>query len=433
VKDTTAWAIGRVCSLHGSIIATGLGHVMQVLLESSSDSTKVSSYVCYALHNLFDTFRADSENQTGSLSPYFAPTLQALINVTGRSDGDQHNLRISAYESIAVLIGAAPKDCIEYVKATIPHFVAIFESTIKNKASSEHRNDLQSSLCGVLQAIIRRFNKQDIEAYKDKFMECFLGVPASHEKFTTASEDALMSISALSTSLEGDFERYLSHTMSFVLLGLKNFEDYTTCAVSVGLVGDVCRAVGKKISPYCDEIVSVLLTDLQNSQLHRDVKPPILSCFGDIALAIGGDFTKYLSHVIVMLQQASLTKVDESNYDLVDYLNQLRDGIFEAYIGIIIGLKEHNSDAVLQHVSGILEFIHFVWQDPNKSESVIKSILGVLGDIAATYGTKVTAQFTQNTWIKAIILESLKNEESDIQETAQWCKEVLGKIIRFER
>jgi importin subunit beta-1 len=101
--------------------------------------------------------------------------------------------------------------------------------------------------------------------------------------------------------------------------------------------------------------------------MNRDVKPLILSTFGDIALAIGGHFEKYLMVVMSMLAQACMTEVDpvrprvlsprlvlhtdlrQNNYDLVDFLNALRESIFEAYTGIFQGMRSDGKSTCLSH------------------------------------------------------------------------------------
>ena len=58
----------------------------------------------------------------------------------------------------------------------------------------------------------------------------------------------------------------------------------------MGVVGDVCRGFEEKVLVYCDGIITQLHVELSSNQLHRSVKPPIFSSFGDIALAIGEKF-----------------------------------------------------------------------------------------------------------------------------------------------
>ena len=60
--------------------------------------------------------------------------------------------------------------------------------------------------------------------------------------------------------------------------------------------------------------MTVLLENLGNNDVHRLVKPPILSVFGDIALAVGPIFQKYLDVVLTTLMQASQAQVDRVRY-----------------------------------------------------------------------------------------------------------------------
>ena len=73
----------------------------------------------------------------------------------------------------------------------------------------------------------------------------------------------------------------------------------------------------------------------QDSALNRSVKPHVLSCFGDIALALEGMFEPYLQVTLMMLLQASQTRAPDDDEDLIDFVNTLREGILEAYTGII--------------------------------------------------------------------------------------------------
>ena len=75
-------------------------------------------------------------------------------------------------------------------------------------------------------------------------------------------------------------------------------QEQQVCLATVGVLGDICRAVEAQVAPYCDNIMTQLLANLKSSAVARGLKPPILSCFGDIALALGSRYEPYLTHVL---------------------------------------------------------------------------------------------------------------------------------------
>jgi len=207
------------------------------------------------------------------------------------------------------------------------------------------------------------------------------------------------------------------------------------------------------------------------------VKPVILSAFGDIALALEGQFAeKYFIYVMDMLKQASAsamsTKLDSmanQDYDLIDYMNQLREGIFEAYAGIIQGLNADGkgnplflsaathkltslfvvADLLLPFSHGILSLIHHITDDNARTEDVCRAAVGVLGygvlyvweltrlilvlclpcsDLANTLGPKL-----QNVDMRTHftpLIEHCRSQRADptTRSTAEWAKEVCIRV-----
>ena len=75
-------------------------------------------------------------------------------------------------------------------------------------------------------------------------------------------------------------------------------------------MGDVCRALGDDVAQYCDGFMNALYENLRNPTVSRSVKIAVLSCFGDIAMAIGGAFEPYLDATMSVLQQAGALAAD---------------------------------------------------------------------------------------------------------------------------
>lgn len=393
VKDTTAWTLGRIFEILHSpaganpiINNSNLPRIMAVLLESSKDVPNVAEKVCGAIYFLAQGYE-DVESMSSVLTPYLPKVIAALLNAADHADTTHFRLRASAYEALneIVRVSNVPETSGiigQLLQEIMRRLNLTFDLHILSSGDKEKQSDLQALLCGVLQVIIQKLSSTDAKSIivqiADQLMVLFLRVFACHS--STVHEEAMLAIGALAYATGSDFEKYMPNFFTFLEAGLQNCEEYQVCSISVGVVGDICRALEDKILPFCDRIMAVLLKDLSNSMLNRSVKPPIFSCFGDIALAIGENFEKYLPYAIPMLQGAAelLGTLDQSDDDMVDYGNQLRRGIFEAYSGILQGIKGPKAQLMIPYATHLLQFTEAVSKDRSRYASLTLPFLYIV-------------------------------------------------------
>lgn len=363
--------------------------------------------------------------------------MQALLATTEREDADESRLRASAYETLNEVVRSSTDETAPVVMHLAPMILQKLSQTLEmpilSSEDREKQNELQALLCGVLQVIVQKLGaseatKVGILQYADQMMSLFLRVFGCRS--ATVHEEAMLAIGALAYATSSDFGKYMQEFYKYLEMGLQNFEEYQVCAVTVGVVGDICRALDDKVLPYCDGIMTQLLKDLSSNELHRSVKPPIFSCFGDIALAIGEQFDKYLTYAMPMLQGAAEVSAQVSTRDdeTLEYTNQLRSGILEAYSGIYQGFKNMKVESLLPYTGHILQFLESIYQDKDRDDAVTRAAIGVLGDVADTLGTSAIPLFQSSVFYKDFLDECLSSDDKQLKETAEWAQLTVNRI-----
>ncbi|VAI13944.1 unnamed protein product [Triticum turgidum subsp. durum] len=445
VKDTTAWTLGRIFEfLHGSaletapvITAENCQQILTVLLQSMKDVPNVAEKACGALY-----FLAQGYVDAGSaspLSPFFQDIVQSLLVTSHREDAGESRLRTAAYETLNEVVRCSTEETAPIVMQLVPVIMMELHNTLEaGKLSTderEKRSDLQGLLCGCLQVIIQKLGGMESTKfaflqYADQMMDLFLRVFACRN--ATVHEEAMLAIGALAYAAGSNFAKYMAQFYQYLEMGLQNFEEYQVCAITVGVVGDLCRALEDKILPYCDGIMTQLLKDLSSNQLHRSVKPPIFSCFGDIALAIGENFEKYLIYAMPMLQSAADLSAHTTATDdeMLDYTNQLRNGILEAYSGILQGFKSSpKTQLLMPYAPHILQFLDALHNGKDMDDSVMKTAIGVLGDLADTLGVNAGPLINQSTSSKQFLDECLSSDDPLVKESADWARIAISRAV----
>jgi importin subunit beta-1 len=440
VRDSAAYALGRVCeAVPETIDATEhLQPLIAALFQGLSSHPKMASSSCWALMNLADRFAGEPGCTTNALSPHFQASIQHILELTNNTPDNQ--LRTAAYEVLNAFVTNAANDSVPMVAELSNVIIERLEKTLSMQqqvVSVEDRltlEEIQTSLTSVLISITQRLEKE-IQPQADRIMQLLLNLLSSLGPKSSVPDTIFAAIGALANALEHDFEKYMASFSPYLLNALNNQEEPQLCSMAIGLVSDITRALEGKIQPFCDDFMNGLLNNLrvsaidnnhsqflatvnayaqiitQSANLGNQFKPAILQCFGDIAQAIGGNFETYLSVVAQVLQQAAAMSVPDNtgNYEMLDYIVSLREGIMDAWGGIIMALRVGNkgtctSIAALRiitnnvtanllqpYVESIFQLLHTVYQDPNRTEALLRSSMGVVG-----YVTLVSPQASQD-------------------------------------
>eukprot|EP01065_Artemidia_motanka_P017577 TRINITY_DN2101_c1_g1_i1.p1 TRINITY_DN2101_c1_g1~~TRINITY_DN2101_c1_g1_i1.p1 ORF type:complete len:871 (+),score=183.67 TRINITY_DN2101_c1_g1_i1:45-2657(+) len=357
VRDTTAWCIGRIAEHHPPVILdyfmADTIRVMSTCLQQSSP--RVAAKASYALLHIAAGVGVveDDTQRTNRMSQYFADLASKLLAAVDRPDAGQDRLRSSAWEALVALVASAAYDTFPVVQALLPNLVERLQQTFAFMAAAQtpvirqQVAETQGLVCGLLNYIARKLDTATIAPHADGIMQCFLTLFAQSAQMAAGTdkmlvqEEMLMAAGAIAASIGAAFTRYLSAFVPYLIECLKCVEQEQVCSVAVGCLVDVVCAVRGAIAEHGDGIMSVLLQNLRDGRLAREVKPTIIGTFGDIALHLGAGFDRYLDVTVNVVQTAVQTVQAEvraqgpqHNPDLMVYQNEVREAVCQAFTAL---------------------------------------------------------------------------------------------------
>ncbi|KAH8699047.1 importin beta-1 subunit [Talaromyces proteolyticus] len=439
VRDSTAFALGKICEACPTGVDTDvhLQPLISALFNGLASTPKIAGSCCWALISIAENFSLQGDSQTNPLSKYFQESVKNLLALTERHD-TENQLRTAAYEVLNAWVINSANDSLQMVASLSDVILQRLEQTVplqQQVVSVEDRialEEMQSSLTVVLLAIVQRL-EGEIKPQADRIMHVLLQVLSTLPPKSSVPDIVFAAVGAVASALEDDFLKYMESFTPFLYKALQNHEEPGLCAIGVGLIGDITRALNDKVQPFCDTFMNQMLSILTNSGLRDTLKPSVLVTFGDIAQAIGTSFETYLSVVAQVLQQASsVTLANDVDTDTVQYVISLREGIMDAWGGILLAYKAAPQIASLQpYVESIFQLLHIISQEAHRSEGLMRSSMGVLGDLADSFPNGEFAAFFRNDWVTSFVREVRTSPHygSRTLDTARWAREQVKRQI----
>uniref|UniRef100_A0ACD5VYL1 Uncharacterized protein n=1 Tax=Avena sativa TaxID=4498 RepID=A0ACD5VYL1_AVESA len=399
VRSTAACTLGQVFELlHSPARANriftdaNLPCIVAVLAKSCLDVPEVSKEACGAIHFLAKGYEPISSEQghskkeiSSELSPFLSDLIDALVYASAFSKETPFRLptSASAYEALCEVVRVSNVQDYKAsmaIRVLMPCIMRRLNTVLDARASSsgDKRNkfDLLVLLCGVLHVIIQKLSSSTLAARKVTESAPFVLLLFCRVltcDSCAARDKAALAIGALARAIGPDFADHMP-----ILLQYFNVKRLFPTYLQV--IGNIFHVLGDRILPYCDDMMDVLYRGLSKPTL----KPAILECFGEIALAIGKNFDKYLEAVMKRLKDAA----DPGYYDdvleddEVEYGNRLRQGIFKAYSGILRSIKDPASG--FKVAADLFLFTQAVCKDQSRDSSLKNTVVDALGDFCTT-------------------------------------------------
>ncbi|QLG70915.1 hypothetical protein HG535_0A08610 [Zygotorulaspora mrakii] len=427
VKETAAWCIGRIADLVIDSIdpQQHLPGVVQACVLGLQDHPKVATNCSWTIINLVE--------QLGEIKPspiynYYPALVDALMKAANRSD-NEFNARASSFSALTSIVEYANNTVAE-VSASVSTFVMdklgqtmSVDETQLNMEDRQSLQELQANILTVLAAVIRK-SPSSVESVSDMLMDLFLKMLDKKDS-SYIEDDVFYAISSLASSLGPKFEKYLE-TFSPYLVRALNQVDSQVAIAAVGFVADISNSLEGDFNKYAMAFMNVLGQMITAENGRKELKPVVLSVFGDIASNIGPNFIPYLNEVMGLCVAAQNTKPENGTLEALDYHIKVIESILDAYVGTVAGLSG-NPEALFPYVGTIFQFISTIAEDPQLygEDSTARSAVGMIGDIAAMFPDGSIKQFYAQEWITEFIKRTRSNPvfTQATKDTARWARE----------
>ncbi|CAN0915124.1 Importin subunit beta-1, partial [Linum grandiflorum] len=411
VRDTTAKTLGRIFKfLHSGIISEeNCKRIVPALLRSMDDAQElcrkreektmefgwqigVAGKACVALYFLAKGYKDSADSCP--LTPYFEEIVQSLLTASRMDDAGGWRLRIHAYETLNEVVRCSGEETAYLISRLVEEMK---DELLKSLEGTDRVK--WSLLCGSLRVIIEKLLGSSDQKTKiwlmnlhaDDIMTLFLRVLGYGRSQLGRQEEAIMlGIGALARAAGPSFGKYMPELFKHLETGLRTVE-------------------------CCNQL-----------QYRPAVKPRIFGCLGNIALAMGPDFDKYLTLVLEIA--AGLSAQTEGGDEMIEYKNRMRSGILEAYSGILGGFKNTSkSQLLIPYGPSMVKYLESIYKGNDMDASVMKAAIGVIGDLADTLGRSAVSWIQQSDFCKDLWNECLPFADESIKESTERAKLAIIK------
>ncbi|OBA25564.1 ARM repeat-containing protein [Hanseniaspora valbyensis NRRL Y-1626] len=421
VKETVSWCIGRIIEFAiDAITSNDLPNIVQALLLGFKDHPRIITNCCWSLMNLIERVSLDNLSEYSKILNVNYPVIveQLMIIVNDNSNENEYSCRSSAFAALTSIIEnlneSNQETGLAIFNMALNKLLGLISTDLTHATAHQKMiaNEYKSSVLSILSTCIRNLPRQQIVALIPSLCNNFVTLLEQGKKYDDEyiEEDVFYCLSSMTFCLGSDFKAYLQQFAPYMAVALSK-PDTQACVACVGLIGDVASGLGTDFNEFGQQLISKLGEIIQSEIATNDVILQVISTIGEIATSLGTLFQPYLSDIAGLCNNKFLTSLKErneqdevgtSNYDTFKYFLNLHAAILDCYVGIIAGFVDA-PELVGDYIPSMFDLIESIYMERafymEDKEYVLRSAIGLVGDISMMYPNGVFKHFITKQWV----------------------------------
>jgi hypothetical protein len=133
---------------------------------------------------------------------------------------------------------------------------------------------------------------------------------------------------------------------NYLIFALEKYNESSLCKSALYCASNIVNAIGYEFINYAPKIIPYLIEILTNEDASRYNKTTTITLLGEICFNIKEGFIPYLVNIMKLLIDAANMAADNNDYEddeTVEYINNLRFELIEAFTCISFGLDDCDS------------------------------------------------------------------------------------------
>ncbi|ADM12444.1 karyopherin beta [Encephalitozoon intestinalis ATCC 50506] len=426
-KDSCLWALSRTaeCNFYalvdhlpiilsrcGSVVlessksSIGAAWAMDCIFRSVADSKRKEGF---ASHIPSSTKKRADDFVESFLVKQYLDILNVLVKGTELANLNDSSLRVALFSALDELILICPQTVLDiligfydYTSKKIDECISVLGYATQDQLLVVE--DVLSNYIGLIEAIATARKREDVEDLLELFIRILESTP------TIAFGEVYTSISNLSTK----FAPHTSRILPYMTRDMRCTDRFVLNSV-INLVGRLANTMGTDFNILATVLTSSLVQCLSSEATHRDLKPIILSVFGDIALALERNFESYLDMVVMLFQQIS----ELNRHGDEEYVDDLRKNAVQLVNCSLVAIGD--SSKVRNLLPRIISIAHKMGIEDGSGKTH-EDILGLIDDLVGMYGKNFGLD---EPWIKEFLYGMMKSSNDRNRKKASHVLEVL--------